>query len=68
MPHFRQALAAHVEPRSPDVGQGRPRTNASSNDGFASIAARVIAMVPVAAVGTAGPCMCSERLAHVRLG
>eukprot|EP00969_Alexandrium_andersonii_P073973 3262928-Alexandrium_andersonii.AAC.1 len=39
-----------------------------SNDGFAIIAAGVIARVPMAVVGTSGLCMCSECLPHVPWG
>eukprot|EP00969_Alexandrium_andersonii_P218983 9671929-Alexandrium_andersonii.AAC.1 len=51
---MRQALAANAEPRRPDDGHGGPRTNTSSNDGLATIAAGVIVIVRVAVVGTAG--------------
>eukprot|EP00969_Alexandrium_andersonii_P005668 245869-Alexandrium_andersonii.AAC.1 len=52
----------------PDDGRGDHRANTSINDGFAIIAVGAIARVPVAVVGTAWLCMCSERLAHVRWG
>eukprot|EP00969_Alexandrium_andersonii_P225165 9944422-Alexandrium_andersonii.AAC.1 len=43
--------------------QGPAHDPPPSNDGFAIIAAGVIAMVLVAVVGTAGLCMGSERAA-----
>eukprot|EP00969_Alexandrium_andersonii_P219279 9684451-Alexandrium_andersonii.AAC.1 len=40
----------------------------AANDGEAIIAGGIRARVPAVAVGAAGLCMCSERLAHVRWG
>eukprot|EP00969_Alexandrium_andersonii_P370303 15476984-Alexandrium_andersonii.AAC.1 len=36
-PHVWQVLDAHAEPGCPDDGHRDPRTNVSSNDGFAII-------------------------------
>eukprot|EP00969_Alexandrium_andersonii_P075468 3327748-Alexandrium_andersonii.AAC.1 len=67
-PHARRALAAPAELRCPDGGRADPRNDTISNAGEAIVAGGVRARVPVAAAGTLGLRMCSERLAHARWG